>query len=184
MPRYLTTWDVNKVFTFVKSKPTLAGYDLKTLSHRLAILLCLTAGQREQTIKCFDLDYIKISSDKVVLFVPETLKATRPGHHLPPIELKTFKDSELWVVAHLKQYIKMTAPFRNTGTNQLLLSFVQPYKPIPTTTLSRWCVNVMEKPGINVNIFGSQSIRSVSTSKCKNIGVIIQRNCEVSRMIE
>ena len=122
LPRCVTTWNVTKVFTFIKSKPTHRNCDLKTLSYRLAILLCLTTVQRDQTIKCLNLDYIKISSDKVVLFVPETLKATRPGHHLPPIELKTFKDSELCVVAHLKQYIKMTAPFRNIGTNQLLLS--------------------------------------------------------------
>ena len=88
------------------------------------MLLCLTTGQRVQTIKCLNLDYIKISSDKVVLFVPETLKTTRSDHHLPPLELKTFKDSELCVVAHLKQYIKMTAIFRNTCTNQLLLTFV------------------------------------------------------------
>ena len=119
------TWDVTKVFTFIKSKPALTNCYLKTLSHRLAILLCLTTGQRDQTIKCLNLDCIKISSDKVVLFVPETLKTTRPGHHLPPIELKTFKDGELCVVAYLKQYIKMTAPFRNTGTNQLLLRLNQ-----------------------------------------------------------
>ena len=81
------------------------------------------------------MDYIKVSSDEVFLFVPETLK-TRSGHHLPPIELKIFKDIEPCVVAHLKQYIKMTAPFRNTGTNQLLLSFVQPHKPVSTGTFS------------------------------------------------
>ena len=171
LPRYVTTWDVTKVFTFIKSKPTLTNCDLKTLSHRLAILLCLTTGQRDQTIKCLNLDCIKISSDKVVLFVPETLKTTRPGHHLPPIELKTFKDSELCVVAHLKQYIKMTASFRNAGTNQLLLSFVQPHKPISTSTLSRWCVTVMKESGVNVNIFGSHSTRSASASKCKMSGL-------------
>ena len=171
LPRYVATWDVTKVFTFVKSKPTLTNCDLKTLSHRLAILLCLTTGQRDQTIKCLNLDCIKISSDKVVLFVPETLKTTRPGHHLPPIELKTFKDSEICVVAHLKQYIKMTACFRNAGTNQLLLSFVQPHKLISTSTLSRWCVTVMKESGVNVNIFGSHSTRSASTSKCKISGL-------------
>ena len=129
--------DVTKVFIFIKSKPSITNCDLKTLSDRLAILLCLTTGQREQTIKCLNLDCIKISSDKVVLFVTESLKTTRSSHHLPPTELKTYKDSGLCVVALLKQYIKMTAPFRNTGTNQLLLSFVQPHKPISTTTLSR-----------------------------------------------
>ena len=157
-----------------KSKPTLTNCDLKTLSHRLAKLLCVTTGQRDQTIKCLNLDYIKISSDKVVLFVPETLKTTRPGHHLPPIELKTFKDSKLCVIAHLKQYIKMTAPFRNTDTKQLLLSFVQPHKPISTTTLSRWCVTVMKQSGINVNIFGSHSTRSASASKCKISGLLFK----------
>ena len=148
LPRYVTTWDADSVFTFIKSKTTLTSCDLKILSHRLAILLCLRTGQREQTIKCLNFDCIKISSDKVVIFVPETLKTTRSGHLLPPIELKTFKDRELCVVAHLKQYIKMTAFFRNTGTNQLLLSFVQSHKPISTTTLSRRCITAMKEPGI------------------------------------
>ena len=94
LPRYVTTWDVTKVFTFIKLKPTVTNCDLKTLSHRLAIRLCLTTDQRDQTIKCLNLDCIKISSDKVVFFVPETLKTTRQGHHLPPIERNTFKDSE------------------------------------------------------------------------------------------
>ena len=171
LPRYVTAWDVTKVFTFIKSKPTPTNCDMKTLSHRLAILLCLTTGQRDQTIKCLNLDCIKISSDKVVLFVPETLKTTRPGHHLPPIELKTFKDCELCVVAHLKQYMKMRASFRNASTNQLLLSFVQPHKPVSTSTLSRWCVTVMKEPGVNVNIFGSHLTRSASVSKCKIWGL-------------
>ena len=153
LPRYVITWNVTKVFTFIKSKPAVTNCDLKTLSHRLAIILCLTTSQRAQTIKCLNLDYITISSDKVLLFMPETLKTTRPGHHLPPIELKTFKDSELCVVTHLKQYIKITAPFRNTNTNHFLLSFVQPHKPVSVKTLSRWCVTVMKESGINVNIF-------------------------------
>ena len=105
------------------------------------------------------------------MFVPETLKTTRSGHHLPPIELKTFKDSELCVVAHLKQYIKMTAPFRNGGTNQLLLSFIQPHKPISITNLSRWCVTLLKESGINLNIFGSHSTKSASTSKWKISGL-------------
>ena len=101
----------------------------------------------------------------------ETLKTTRPGDHLPPIELKTFKDSELCVVTHLKQYIKITVPFRNTNTNHFLLSFVQPHKPVSVTTLSRWCVTVMKESGINVNIFRSHSTWSASPSKCKISGL-------------
>ena len=157
LPRYVTTWDGTKEFTFIKSKPTLTNCDLKTLSHRLAMILCLTAGQRDQPIKCLNLDYIKISSDKVALFVPGILQTARPVHHLPPIELK--------------QYIKMAAPFRNAGANQLLLSFLQPHKPISTTTLSGWCVTVMKESEVNVNRFGSYSTRSASTSQYKISGL-------------
>ena len=71
--------------------------------------------------------YTKISSNKVVLLIPETLKTTRPSHHLAPIELKSFQDIEFCLVAHLKQYMKMTDPYENSGTNQLLLTCVQPH---------------------------------------------------------
>ena len=105
----------------------------------------------------------------MVLFVPETLKITKLGHHLPGIEPKTFKDSELYIVAHLKQYIKMTALFRNTGTNQLLLSIVQPHKLVSATTLSRWYLTVMKESGINVNILGSHSSKYLYI--CKILGL-------------
>ena len=104
----------------MKSKLALADYEPATFSHRLEILLGLTTGQRNQTIY----HYIKSSNDNVILFVPEILKDTRPSHHLQPIELKAFKDIDLCLVAHLKQHIKMTAPSKNTDTNQLLMSFI------------------------------------------------------------
>ena len=65
----------------------------------------------------------------------------------------------------------MTALFRNTGRNQLLLSFLRPHKPFSTIILSRWYVTVMQESGINVTIFDSHSIRLASTSKCKISGI-------------
>ena len=50
------------------------------------------------------MDYINIYCGKVAIIVLETLKTTRPGHHLPPIKLKTFKDIELFLVAHLQRH--------------------------------------------------------------------------------
>ena len=101
------------------------------------------------------------------MFVPENWKTSRPRHHLPPIELTTFKYSELCVIAHLKQHVKMIAPFRTPDTKQLLLSFLQLQKPFSTTTPSRWCVTVINESGINVNICCCHSTRSASASKCK-----------------
>ena len=39
---------------------------------RIWTLFTQGTGQRDQTIKCLNFDYKKISSDKVVLFVPGT----------------------------------------------------------------------------------------------------------------
>ena len=91
-----------KCLLLLTKKPTLTDCDLQTFSHRLAIFLCLTIAPRDQAIKCLSLDSIKISG----------VVRNRT------IEQKTLKDIELCVVAYLKQYIKITAPLRNTGTNQ------------------------------------------------------------------
>ena len=47
--RYITTWDVTKAFTFIKSKLTLTDCDLTSLSYRVAIHLCLTTTSRKVT---------------------------------------------------------------------------------------------------------------------------------------
>ena len=59
LPKYVTNWDAINVLTFIRSKPTVTDCDLKILFHRLAMLLYLTTGKRDQTIKCLYLDYIK-----------------------------------------------------------------------------------------------------------------------------
>ena len=50
LPRYVTSSEVTKVFTFIKSKAALTDYALKTISHRLAMILYLTTGQRSMFV--------------------------------------------------------------------------------------------------------------------------------------
>ena len=51
----------------------LVNCDLKTVSHRLAILLCLTTGQRDQTIKILFLECLKVFDDRAILFILDKL---------------------------------------------------------------------------------------------------------------
>ena len=73
---------------------------------------CLTTGQRDQTIKFLNLECLKVFDDRAILFIPHKLKIKRPGHHLLPLELKAYKDVELYVVSHLRQYIKLAKNLR------------------------------------------------------------------------
>ena len=85
LPQYVSTWNVSKVFQYLKKQQALVNCDLKAVSHRLAILLCLTTGQRGQTIKFLNLECLKAFNDRAILFISDKLKTRRPGHHLPPL---------------------------------------------------------------------------------------------------
>ena len=142
--------------------------------HRLIISLCLTTGQRDQTIKFLNLECLKVFDDRAILFIPDKLKTTRLGHHLPPLELKAYKDFELCVVSYLRQYIRLSEIFRKGDDNQFLRSYVKPHKPISTTTHSRWCVCIIKESEVNVDTFGSHSTRAASKSPCKAAGLSLK----------
>ena len=115
---------------------------MKSLSYRLAILLYITAGQRDQTSFYMNTDLMMFEADKVTIFVPELLKQSRPGHHLDPMVLLRYPDQKICVVSHVEQYIEKTKDLRKD--QDLLISFVKRHKRITTSTISRWCVSVKE----------------------------------------
>ena len=87
LPRYSTTWDISVVLKYIKSLKALKQCDLKSLLYRLAILLCITTGQRDQTLFYKNIVLTMFEADKVTIFVPELLNQSRPGHHLNPMVL-------------------------------------------------------------------------------------------------
>ena len=148
LPQYVSTWNISKVVQYLKIQKALLSCDLKAVLHRLAILLILTTRQRDQTIKFLNLECLKVFDDRVILFIPDKLKTTRPGHHLPPLELKAHTDVELRVVSYLRQYINLTENLKKSDDKQFLL--VKPHKLISTSALSRWCVRIIKDSGVGI----------------------------------
>ena len=146
LPWYTTIWGVSICFRYIKSLPSLDKCDLKTLSYRLAILLCLTTGQRDQTISYMNLDLMKVETDKVTIIVSELLKQTRPGHHLKLMVLMQYSDADICALPHLEKYREVTKSIKKF--NKLLLSFVKPHKPISTLTLCKWRKPCQHQPHI------------------------------------
>ena len=50
---------------------------------------------------------------------------------------------------------------------QLLISYQQPHKPVTTDTNARWLKTVLDKAGIDTNIFHAHSTRAASNSAAK-----------------
>ncbi len=129
------------------------------------MLLCLTTGQRCQTIHKINVTCIQELPDRYRITIDEKLKQTKPGRHLKPLELRVFD--------HLKEYLQRTRQHR-TRFSQLLLSYIKPFKPISKNTVSRWVKQVLRSSGIDTDKYSAHTTRAASTSHCKAKGLSLQ----------
>ena len=113
LPRYKSIWDLSIVFNYFRGhrgRPSAPELSLKDLTLKLTFPLSLLSSQRCQTIFYF------------IIYIMEKVMQTRVGTHIQPIVFKRYpNDEKLCVIAHLKEYIERTTPFRN-ASKQLLLS--------------------------------------------------------------
>ena len=173
LPKYSEIWDVTIVLNYLKTFDQPNSLTLKQLTLKLTMLLCLTTGQRGQTLHKFDVNHIQDLEDKYRITVCEKLKQSKPGRHLAPLDLLAFKDEKkLCVVEHLREYLHRTTSLRGKHS-QLLLSFIKPFRPISKDTISRWVKVVLESAGIDISIYSAHSSRAASTSFCKAKGLNI-----------
>ena len=179
LPKYTSVWSVKRVLDFMRRSQ---NADLSTLAlgKKLALLLAIVSGgQRAQTIHGIDALDIKILGNKCVIPIYHTLKHTRPGKHLRPLEFSVFlQEPTLCVVSTLCMYLDRTRPFRKYS--KLFLSSQRPYKPVSKDTISRWCKDVLKEAGIDVTRYSSHSTRSASSSYLKSKGVSLARICRAA----
>ena len=169
LPRYSSTWDVNKVLNFLKS---LADPTLFQLSCKLCMLFLLLSAQRCQTLHLIQIEDVKLEKDKVIIYPNHLLKQSKPGQHLDIICLKAFiKDERLCIVKVFTDYLSRTVHLRLE--EKLLISTIKPHKSVSKSTVSRWIKFVMLKAGIDSS-FSPHSTRAAAVSTAKLQGVPLQ----------
>lgn len=175
LPRYSSIWDVGIVLTHLRGLGIASTLDLKTLTRKTTMLLCLLTGQRCQTLTKLDITLMQILQGKIVFTIGEKLKTTRPGKHLEPIELLEYpQDESLCVVSHLKQYIKCTDQLRAAQHTRLLISHSKPHKPVTNSTVGKWAKSVLREAGIDTSTFSGNSARPASTSYGARSGLTLK----------
>ena len=171
LPRYTTIWDVGTVLRYLSTLGPANELDLRALTLKTTMLLCLLTGQRCQTLTELDIKLMQILPEKIVFTVGEKLKTTRPGKHLQPIELASYnQDKTLCIVSHLQTYLTCTKPLRGQNS-KLLISYPKPHKPVSIATVSKWAKLVLKGSGIDVTCFSGNSARSASTSYSAQSGL-------------
>lgn len=163
LPRYNVTWDCNKVLVYLKQF-TLDNIDLRQLTMKVIMLLCLLSGQRLQSVHLIKTDNIEFNDNYVKIRIKDLVKQSRPGIHLNELVFEKYSDSSLCIVLFLKAYLKRTDEIRK-GETSLFISYCKPYKKVTKDTIARWVKSVMQAAGIDNKIFKAHSTRAASVSK-------------------
>ena len=166
LPKYEVTWDTNIVLAFIKKLSPVRKLDLKMLTLKLVTLIALLTGQRCQTVHAIDLKDTTITKRHVKFRIKKLLKHSRPGKHLSELCIKAYApDRRMCVVTVLNEYIKRTSSVRNS--DQLLISYVKPHKPVTKATVARWIKQMLLLSGVDTEIFSAHSTRAAATSRAK-----------------
>ena len=178
VPRYVDTWEVDKVLETIKALGANDSMDMKCLTSKLAMLMALSSASRGS-----ELSKLKISNktrqNKDIVFQLDTVtKTVKPGKALLKLTFAKYDpDPLLDVVDCLETYEKRTEPWR-VGQQQidfLFLGLVKPHKPVAPCTIARWLLFIMEKGGVDTSKYKAHSTRAASTSKARVQGLSVEQ---------
>ena len=173
LPKYTVTYNAQIVLQHMTRMPPLAQLTLPEVTKKLATLMALLSGQRAQTLYALDITYMHITPERVIFYISELLKTSRPSFHQQPLNLTAYpQDGKLCVVQTLKEYLKQTKPIRG-GCTRLFISVSKPHHPVTTGTIARWIKEILNNSGIDTTNFTAHSTRVASTSLAKSRGLSV-----------
>ena len=105
-PRYQQTWDVKPVLEYFELLHPLDKLSLKELTHKLAILLALTSGQRCQTLSFLRVDAMKKTPDYYLFYVRDHVKQDRPGNVLSSFFVRKYPKEPLAFILLLNTILR------------------------------------------------------------------------------
>ena len=73
-PRYTAIWDVNIVLDYLSSLENVSKLDLKMLTLKLKMLLCLMTAQRSQTLHLLELSNMISEGQNIIFTISDLVK--------------------------------------------------------------------------------------------------------------
>ncbi len=173
-PKYTHTWDPAVVLGHFDATATRILTRLQ-LARKTATLLALTTLLRSAELTSIQAQSIVFSESGVSFSLGRLRKAQKSGP-LQRITAAAWPDNSIICpVSFLRAYITSTSSVRNeTNANQLFIGSNKPFKPITSSTMSRWLKDQLKEAGVDISIFSAHSIRGAAASKAAAAGVCIQ----------
>lgn len=174
-PKYNTMWDPHIVLTHLAKWFPLNTLSLKELTQKMVVLLALITAHRIQTLCKIDIDHIKESTENLSIFIPERIKTSNLNKNQPVLIIPFFKENpELCLALTIIEYLKRTKDLRPNETKRLILTIKKPVHPANPQTVSHWIKNILNKCGIDTDIYSGYSCRHAATSAAYRGGANIE----------
>ena len=182
-PRYVVTWDVDKVLDYIHVLGDNSTLSNKCLTLKLSMLLALSSAGRCSDLWALDVRNMSIKDSSIVFELAQLTKSRQKGQN--PIT-QTFEKLEgdplLCVFSTITCYLERSRSWRADSNNhQLLLSYVKPHKEVLPCTIAGWLVQLINLAGIDTSEFHAYSVRGASTSKAKAKGLSCKEIMEIAK---
>ncbi len=116
LPRYSTTWSINKVMEYLKNLGSNDNLSVEFITKKLLMLMAILSGVRGQILQFLDLDFM-VKDDSMVNFkIHKLTKTSKPGRHVPDLIFKAYPhDEDLCVLTCLNVYLLKSDVNRKGG---------------------------------------------------------------------
>lgn len=172
-PKYSVTWDTELVLNHIKAISSLDQLNLKEISEILATLLILVTAHRLQTLAMIKISNIIKSNHSLKIKIPDLIKTSKPGKEQPVLTLPFMRQTqEVCVATILLHYLQRTQGLRSS-TENMFISTMKPHKAASAQTIGHWVKSLMNKAGVDVNVFTAYSAKHAAVSKASHKGVSI-----------
>ena len=132
--------------------------------------MALTSASRALGLQHLNINFMVKTPTSFAFPFHKLQKSWRKVKSQPSAVFHFFEeDSNLCIVAVLNEYLKKSEKWKTFDECQLLLSFVQPHKPVVSSTISGW----IKKMVTILGVFKGHSTRSPSTSKAALSGLSV-----------
>ena len=172
-PRYVKTWGVAKVLSYIHSLGENSSLSNKCLTLKLSMLLALASAGRSSDLRALDIRYMTINDNSINFELGVLTKSRRKGQ--PPIKLTFDSDPLVCVDSTISCYLDRSKAWRaGADKTQLLLSYIRPHTEVVSCTIAGWVVELMKQSGIDTSEFRAHLTRGAFTFKAKAKGLSCQ----------
>lgn len=172
-PKYSSTWELDDVFSFMKTQGDNCNLQLDVLSKKLATLLAIASWMRTSELASISKESIAITSTNVS-FSLVTPRKTQSSGPLKTFSFSRFPDKQICLVDCLGIYLMLSDYLRGPhNSGKLFVGLKAPNNPVSGNSIGRWIKSYLTAAGIDTSVFSAHSTRSAAASNAQSKGVAI-----------